>query len=148
MVPVGDVVAVGDGKVGEITQTFDLKVGDTILYSKFGIGATDITVQGDPHILIREDDVIGTMPRSGATAEDIPNLQPVADRVLIKVCVLFSALHTSAASLPAAFLPAVTTLHETYEYSIAFLRQKPVLQRCLTFVRASIRQRIFREPQT
>ncbi len=81
----GDIVAVGDGKVGEVTQEFDLSVGQTILYSKFGIGATDISVQGAMHVLIREDDVIGTMPRSGATAADVPDLKPAADRVLIKV---------------------------------------------------------------
>ncbi|BDA44358.1 probable 10 kDa chaperonin [Coccomyxa sp. Obi] len=81
----GDIVAVGDGRVGETTQSFDLKVGETILYSKFGIGVTDITLQGDLHILIREDDVIGVMPRSGATAADVPELRPAADRVLIKV---------------------------------------------------------------
>ena len=78
-------MAVGDGKIGETIQTFDLNVGQTILYSKFGIGATDITVQGDLHVLIREDDVIGTLPRSGATAADVPDLKPAADRVLIKV---------------------------------------------------------------
>jgi len=76
---------VGDGKVGEVTQEFDLSVGQTILYSKFGIGATDISVQGEMHVLIREDDVIGTMPRSGASAADVPELKPAADRVLIKV---------------------------------------------------------------
>ena len=81
----GDIVAVGDGRVGDVTQTFDLEVGETILYSKFGIGVTDLTVQGAPHILIREDDVIGTMPWSGATAEDVPHLKPAADRVLLKV---------------------------------------------------------------
>ena len=81
----GDIVAVGDGKVGEVTQEFDLGVGQTILYSKFGIGATDISVQGALHVLIREDDVIGTMPRTGATAADVPELKPAADRVLIKV---------------------------------------------------------------
>ncbi len=81
----GDVVAVGDGRVGGKTQDFSLAVGDTILYSKFGIGATDITVQDKLHVLIREDDVIGTLPRSGATAADVPELRPVADRVLLKV---------------------------------------------------------------
>ncbi len=81
----GDIVAVGDGKIGETIQTFDLSVGQTILYSKFGIGATDITVQGGLHVLIREDDVIGILPRSGATAADVPDLKPAADRILIKV---------------------------------------------------------------
>lgn len=94
----GDIVAVGDGKIGETIQTFDLSVGQTILYSKFGIGATDITVLGDLHVLIREDDVIGTLPRSGATAADVPDLKPAADRVLIKVllCLALCA-HSSAA---------------------------------------------------
>ena len=57
----GDVVAIGDGRVGGKTQDFSLAVGDTILYSKFGIGATDISVQEELHVLIREDDVIGTL---------------------------------------------------------------------------------------
>ena len=35
--------------------------------------------------MLREDDCIGIMPRSGATAADIPQLRPVGDRVLIKV---------------------------------------------------------------
>ena len=42
--------------------------GETILYSKFGIGTTELLLQGQTHILIREDDVIGVMPRSNATA--------------------------------------------------------------------------------
>lgn len=82
--------------MGEVTQEFDLSVGQTILYSKFGIGATDISVQGEMHVLIREDDVIGTMPRSGASAADVPELKPAADRVLIKVNTLSwnNPLHT------------------------------------------------------
>jgi chaperonin GroES len=81
----GDVIALGDGQVGTKRHEFQLSVGDTVLYSKFGLGATDISLQGAEHILIREDDVIGVMPRSGATADDIPELRPVGDRVLIKV---------------------------------------------------------------
>jgi chaperonin GroES len=75
----GDVVTLGDGK------NFTLKVGETILYNKFGLGATDIMLQDDLHIIIAEDDVIGVMPRSGATADDIPELQPIGDRVLLRV---------------------------------------------------------------
>lgn len=77
----GDVVQLGDAK----DHGFTLQVGDTILYSKFGFGSTDVTIQGVEHILIREDDVIGIMPRSSATAADIPELKPVGDRVLLKV---------------------------------------------------------------
>ena len=81
----GDVVALGDGKVGVQTRDFSLKVGDTIIYNKFGLGATDLEVRGDTHILIKEDDCIGTLPRSGATAADIVDLKPLGDRVLLKV---------------------------------------------------------------
>ncbi|KAK9805866.1 hypothetical protein WJX73_010329 [Symbiochloris irregularis] len=81
----GDVVSVGDGRVGERTREFTLKAGDTIIYNKFGLGATDIEVDGELHILIKEDDVIGTLPRSGATAADVKDLKPINDRVLVKV---------------------------------------------------------------
>lgn len=81
----GDVIAVGDGKLPTGDYEFTLKEGDTILYSKFGLGATDLLLQGEEHILISEDDVIGIMPRSGATADDIPELRPVGDRVLLKI---------------------------------------------------------------
>ena len=37
--------------------------------SKFGIGATELEVGGQSHILIREDDLIGIMPSSNATAD-------------------------------------------------------------------------------
>jgi len=81
----GDIVAVGDGKVGDHIQEFYLKPGQTVLYSKFGIGVTDLLVQGEEHCLIREEDCIGIMPRSGATADDIPQLKPNGDRVLLKI---------------------------------------------------------------
>ena len=75
----GDIVTLGDG------DNFTLKVGETILYNKFGLGATDIMLQDELHIIIAEDDVIGVMPRSAATADDIPELKPNGDRVLLKV---------------------------------------------------------------
>lgn len=78
-------MALGDGQVGTRQHAFQLKVGDTILYSKFGLGCTEIEVQGAEHILLREDDVIGVMPHSNATAAEIPELQPVGDRILVKV---------------------------------------------------------------
>jgi chaperonin GroES len=81
----GDIVALGDGQVGSKQRSFALKVGDTILYSKFGIGTTDLELQGESHILIREDDVIGVLPRSPATAADLHELKPAGDRVLVRV---------------------------------------------------------------
>ena len=84
----GDIVALGDGKVGGNVQEFSLEVGQTVVYSKFGIGSTDLNIQGESHTLLREDDCIGIMPRSNATADDIPEMKPVGDRVLIQVFML------------------------------------------------------------
>jgi chaperonin GroES len=72
-------------------RPFTLKPGDTVLYSKFGFMYTDVKMAGkdgaddEEYILIREDDVIGTLPRSSAIADDIPELQPLGDRVLVAV---------------------------------------------------------------
>ena len=81
----GDIVALGDGQVGTRQHEFELGLGETVLYSKFGIGVTELELLGQVHILIREDDVIGVLPRSSATAGDIPELRPAGDRVLLRV---------------------------------------------------------------
>uniref|UniRef100_A0A7S0RR56 20 kDa chaperonin, chloroplastic n=1 Tax=Chlamydomonas leiostraca TaxID=1034604 RepID=A0A7S0RR56_9CHLO len=81
----GDVVELGDGRVNGETRPFILKTGDTVLYSKFGFMYTDIKLKEQDFILIREEDVIGIMPRQNAQADDIPNMKPMSDRVLIKV---------------------------------------------------------------
>ncbi len=54
----GQVVAVGPGKTldsGEIA-TPGVNAGDRILFSKYA--GTDVNVDGDEHIIIREDDVL------------------------------------------------------------------------------------------
>jgi chaperonin GroES len=56
-----------------------------VLYSKFGFMYQDVKLGDDEYILIREDDVIGIMPRANALADDIPELQPMGDRVLVRV---------------------------------------------------------------
>ena len=83
----GDVVSTGDGNLPGATAPvpIELKAGDTILYSKFGLGCTDVVLGGETHILLRASDVIGTMPRTGARAEDVPELKPLGDRVLLRV---------------------------------------------------------------
>lgn len=81
----GDVIELGDGSTGAKKHEFQLKVGDTIIYSKFGIGVTDVQFQDAEHALLKEDDVIGILPRSGATAADLPEIRPLGDRVLLKV---------------------------------------------------------------
>ena len=55
----GRVKAVGAGKVGEDGKRvkLDVKVGDKVLYSKYG--GTEIKIEGDDFLLMREDDVLG-----------------------------------------------------------------------------------------
>ena len=55
----GKVIAVGKGKIKEdgTLQRLDVKRGDRILFSKYA--GTEINVDGEEHIIIREDDVLG-----------------------------------------------------------------------------------------
>jgi chaperonin GroES len=55
----GRVIAVGSGKVLEdgTTRPLDLKAGDRILFSKYA--GTEVKLDGEEHIIIREDDVLG-----------------------------------------------------------------------------------------
>ncbi len=54
----GRVVAVGDGKVLESGQKSPLtvKVGDKILFGKYS--GTEIKIDGEEHLILREDDVL------------------------------------------------------------------------------------------
>jgi len=54
----GTVVAVGTGKWdedGEKRIALDVKVGDIVVYSKYG--ATEIKVEGDEFLILRNDDI-------------------------------------------------------------------------------------------
>jgi chaperonin GroES len=54
----GKVVAVGKGKVtddGKL-QPLDVKKGDRVLFSKYS--GTEINVDGEEHLIIREEDVL------------------------------------------------------------------------------------------
>ncbi len=54
----GEVVAVGKGKVLESgkQQPLEVKVGDKILFGKYA--GTDIKIDGEEHLIMREDDII------------------------------------------------------------------------------------------
>ena len=54
----GRVIAVGEGKVLENGQKSPLsvKVGDKILFGKYS--GTEIKIDGDEHLILREDDVL------------------------------------------------------------------------------------------
>jgi chaperonin GroES len=62
----GRVVAVGKGKVREdgTVQPLDLKAGDLILFGKYS--GTEIKLDGDEYLIMREDDVLGVLEGSAS----------------------------------------------------------------------------------
>ena len=60
----GKVLAVGDGKVNEETgkrTPLDVKEGDEVLYSKYG--GTEIKVEGEELLVLRESDVLAKLSK-------------------------------------------------------------------------------------
>ena len=57
----GKVIAVGNGKVLEDgkVQPLDVKKGDKVLFSKYA--GTEVNIEGEEHLIIREDDVLGVL---------------------------------------------------------------------------------------
>ena len=57
----GKVIAVGNGKIGDDgkIQPLDVKKGDKILFSKYA--GTEVNLDGEEHLIIREDDVLGIL---------------------------------------------------------------------------------------
>ena len=57
----GKVVAVGRGKVLEdgSVRALGVKAGDRVLFSKYG--GTEVVFEGEEHIILREDDILGVI---------------------------------------------------------------------------------------
>jgi chaperonin GroES len=57
----GKVIAVGKGKVGEdgSIRPLDVKAGDTILFGKYS--GTEIKIDNDDRLIMREDDVLAVL---------------------------------------------------------------------------------------
>jgi len=57
----GEVIAVGKGKIlenGDV-RPLDVKVGDKVLFSKYG--GTEVKVDGEELLVMREDDITGVI---------------------------------------------------------------------------------------
>lgn len=57
----GKVIAVGKGKAnedGKVTP-LDVKAGDRVLFGKYA--GTEIKVDGEEHLIMREDDILGVI---------------------------------------------------------------------------------------
>jgi len=57
----GKVVAVGKGKINEDGKVIplDVKVGNKILFGKYS--GTEIKIDGEEHLIMREDDILGVI---------------------------------------------------------------------------------------
>jgi chaperonin GroES len=57
----GKVIAVGKGKVTEDGKVIplDVKAGDKILFGKYS--GTEIKIEGEEHLIMREDDILGVI---------------------------------------------------------------------------------------
>jgi chaperonin GroES len=59
----GKVIAVGKGKVledGKI-HPLDVKAGDRVLFAKYG--GTEVKIEGEEHLIMREDDILGVIEK-------------------------------------------------------------------------------------
>ncbi len=59
----GKVIAVGKGKVSEDGKIvpLDVKKGDRILFGKYA--GTEVKIEGEEHLIMREEDVLGVIEK-------------------------------------------------------------------------------------
>jgi chaperonin GroES len=64
----GEVIAVGEGKYKEdgTRQPLDVKKGDRILFGKYS--SSEIKIDGEDLLIMREDEVLGIITRAGIAA--------------------------------------------------------------------------------
>lgn len=57
----GEIVAVGNGKLDDSGKriALEVKVGDSVLFSKYG--GTDVKIDGEEYLIMREDDILGVV---------------------------------------------------------------------------------------
>ena len=65
----GEVIAAGDGKYKEdgTRQTLDVKAGDRVLFGKYS--GSEIKLDGEEFIIMREDEILGIINRAGEAAK-------------------------------------------------------------------------------
>ena len=64
----GEVVAVGEGKyrTDGVRQSLDVRAGDRVLFGKYS--GSEIKLDGEELLIMREDDIFGIVKRAGAVA--------------------------------------------------------------------------------
>ncbi len=64
----GEIIAVGEGKYKEdgTRQSLDVKEGDRVLFGKYS--GSEITLDGEEFLMMREDEILGIINRAGKAA--------------------------------------------------------------------------------
>jgi chaperonin GroES len=64
----GEVIAVGEGKYQDDgkRQPLDVKKGDRVLFGKYG--GSEIKLDGEELLIMREDEILGIIERAGAAS--------------------------------------------------------------------------------
>ena len=64
----GEVVAAGQGKYKEdgTRQSLDVKKGDRVLFGKYS--GSEIKIDGEELLIMREDEILGVLERAGAAS--------------------------------------------------------------------------------
>jgi chaperonin GroES len=64
----GEVVAVGEGKyrTDGVRQSLDVRAGDRVLFGKYS--GSEIKLDGEELLIMREDEIFGIVERAGAVA--------------------------------------------------------------------------------
>lgn len=64
----GEIIAVGEGKYREdgTRQTLDVKAGDRVLFGKYS--GSEIKLDGEEFLIMREDEILGIIERAGAAS--------------------------------------------------------------------------------
>ena len=65
----GEVIAAGAGKYKENgeRQSLDVKAGDRVLFGKYS--GSEIKIDGEELLIMREDEILGIISRAGANAQ-------------------------------------------------------------------------------
>jgi len=65
----GEVIAVGEGKYKDdgTRQTLDVKAGDRVLFGEYS--GSEIKLDGEEFLIMREDEILGIISRAGEAAK-------------------------------------------------------------------------------
>ena len=57
----GEIIAIGNGKLNEKGEriTLEVKEGDRVLFGKYA--GTEIKIEGEEYLIMREDDILGVI---------------------------------------------------------------------------------------